>query len=44
MAYKITHGLDGSPFNMFLCIMMYQQDLANGYKVLKKFCYVNVRK
>ena len=44
MVYKIAHGLDGSPFNMFLCIMMYQQYLANGYKVIKKFCHVNVRK
>ena len=28
MVYKITHGLDGSPFNMFLCTMTYQQDLV----------------
>ena len=28
VVYKITHGLDGSPFiTCFLCIMMYQQDL-----------------
>ena len=27
MVYKIIYGLDGSPFDMFLCTMMYQQDL-----------------
>ena len=43
MVYKITHGLDGSPFDMFFVY----HDIptrSNGYKVFKKFCHLNVRK
>ena len=41
--YKITHGLDGSPFKMFFVY----HDVpirSNGYKLFKKFCHLNVRK
>ena len=43
MVYKITHGLDGSPFNMFF---LYHDipTRSNDYKLFKKFCHLNVRK
>ena len=43
MVYKIIHGLDGSPFDMFF---MYHDvpTRSNGYKLFKKFCHLNVRK
>ena len=43
MVYKIIHGLDGSPFDMFF---MYHDEptRSNGYKLFKKFCRLNVRK
>ena len=43
MVYKIIHGLDGSPFDMFFAY----HDVptrSNGYKLFKKFCRLNVRK
>ena len=41
--YKIIHGFDGSPFDMFF---MYHDvpTRSNGYKLFKKFCRLNVRK
>ena len=41
--YKIIHGLDGSPFDVFF-VYHDVPTRSNGYKLFKKFCHLNIRK